>query len=96
MLAVPSRSPSLKWLLMAVVVLILPALPLAAQQWTMLGPDGGDVRSLAYDPHRPDRVYLGTSTGQVFTSADDGRSWTRLAQFGTANDSVVDHIAVSP
>ena len=96
MFAVPSRSLSHKWLLTAVLLLILCALPLGAQQWITLGPDGGDVRSLAYDPHNPDRVYLGTSTGQVFTSPDDGRNWARLAQFGTANDSVIDHIAVSP
>ncbi len=36
-----------------------------AGQWTALGPDGGDVRSLNFDPQNPDRIYLGTSTGTL-------------------------------
>src|ERR1051326_5150069 len=96
MLAAPSRSPFVSSLLVAVFLLVCSAAPMMAQQWVPLGPDGGDVRSLTYDPRNPDRIYLGTSTGQVFTSSDDGRNWSRLAQFGTANDFVVDHIVVSP
>ena len=95
MSAVPPRSPFFICLL-AAVCLVVSALPSAAQQWVPLGPDGGDVRSLAYDPANPDKIYLGTSTGQLFTSSDAGRNWSRLAQFGTANDFVVDHIAVTP
>jgi photosystem II stability/assembly factor-like uncharacterized protein len=96
MLAVPRRLRFIQPLAIAAVLLVSAVVPLPAQQWIPLGPDGGDVRSLAYDPHNPDRIYLGTSTGQLFTSSDDGRSWVRLAQFGTANDFVVDHIAVMP
>lgn len=96
MSAAPSRSSFVPWLLVAVFFLVSFAAPLTAQQWVPLGPDGGDVRSLAYDPRNPDKIYLGTSTGQVFASNDDGRSWARLAQFGTANDFVVDHIVVTP
>jgi photosystem II stability/assembly factor-like uncharacterized protein len=89
------RSLTVKCLFTALFLLALSAIPLAAQQWVPLGPDGGDVRSLAYDPTSPDKIYLGTSTGQLFTSNDDGRTWLRLAQFGTSNDFVVDHIAVT-
>src|ERR1051326_401519 len=96
MLAAPSRSPFVSSLLVAVFLLVCSAAPMMAQQWVPLGPDGGDVRSLTYDPRNPDRIYLGTSTGQVFTSSDDGRNWSRLVQFGTANDFVVDHIVVAP
>ena len=49
-----------------------------AGQWTALGPDGGDVRSLAFDPQNPDHIYLGTSTGTLFLSSDGdttGRAW---------------------
>lgn len=67
-----------------------------AGQWTVLGPDGGDVRSLAHDPRNPDRIYLGTSTGVIFTSTDGGRNWTRFAKLGSGDDYVLDHIAVSP
>jgi len=62
------------------------------RQWTVLGPDGGDVRSLAYDPHNPDRVLLGTSTGVIFVSDDNGHNWARFAKLGAGDDYVLDHI----
>jgi len=62
------------------------------RQWTVLGPDGGDVRSLAYDPHNPDRVFLGTSTGVIFVSDDNGHNWARFAKLGAGDDYVLDHI----
>src|SRR5271154_6842086 len=66
-----------------------------AGQWTALGPDGGDVRSLAFDPQNPDRIFLGTSTGTLFVSADGGHNWSRLAHLGD-DDNVLDHIAIDP
>jgi len=62
----------------------------------MIGPDGGDVRSLAYDPKNPDRILLGTSSGQIFESRDRGVSWTRFAHLGTGHDYVLDHIVFDP
>ncbi len=67
-----------------------------ARQWAVLGPDGGDVRSLAYDPHDPSRVFLGTSTGVIFVSEDDGHNWSRFAKLGSGDDYVLDHIAIDP
>ena len=66
-----------------------------ASQWTVLGPDGGDVRSLAYNPHNPDQIFLGTSTGSLFVSNDGGHSWSRFARLGS-DDYVLDHIAIDP
>jgi photosystem II stability/assembly factor-like uncharacterized protein len=43
-----------------------------------LGPFGGDVRSLLIDSHQPQAVYLGTSNGMIFKSADMGKSWDPL------------------
>ena len=63
-----------------------------AGQWTVLGPDGGDVRSLAYDPQNPDHILLGTNTGTIFSSNDGGRNWARFAHLGTGDDYVLDHI----
>src|SRR5438874_13185878 len=63
-------------------------------QWTVLGPDGGDVRSLAYDPHNPDHILLGTSTGTIFVSQDAGRNWSRFAHLGSGDDYVLDHIVI--
>ena len=66
------------------------------RQWTVLGPDGGDVRSLAYDPQNPGRVFLGTSTGVIFVSEDGGHNWSRFAKLGAGDDYVLDHIAFDP
>ncbi len=86
-------SLQLGWLLLAVV--FMSTALLASGPWQVLGPDGGDARSLAYDAHNPDHVLLGTSTGQMFVSNDGGHSWTRLAHLG-GDDYVLDHIVVDP
>jgi photosystem II stability/assembly factor-like uncharacterized protein len=65
-------------------------------QWRPVGPEGGDVRSLAYDPQNPDRILLGTSAGQVYQSTDAGNSWTRFARIGKGNDYVLDNIIFDP
>jgi len=83
----------LSWLLLAVV--FMSTALLASGPWQVLGPDGGDARSLAYDAHNPDHVFLGTSTGQMFVSNDGGKAWTRLAHLG-GDDYVLDHIVVDP
>ncbi|MEA2491514.1 MAG: hypothetical protein QOH21_3306, partial [Acidobacteriota bacterium] len=57
------------------IVLILSATPLAAQ-WRRAGLFGADVRALISDPATPDRLYLGTSGGEVYVSNDGARSWT--------------------
>jgi photosystem II stability/assembly factor-like uncharacterized protein len=67
-----------------------------AGQWTALGPDGGDVRSLTYDPHNPDHIFLGTSTGTIFQSTNGGQDWSRVAHLGSGDDYVIDHIALDP
>jgi len=89
-----SRLSSAKWLITLTIALLCSS-TLWAGQWTVLGPDGGDVRSLAYDPHNPDRIFLGTSTGVIFVSTDAGQSWSRFARPG-ADDFVLDHIAINP
>lgn len=43
-----------------------------------IGPQGGDVRSLAKDPSDPRRVYAGTVDGILYASSNGGASWTRL------------------
>jgi photosystem II stability/assembly factor-like uncharacterized protein len=76
---------------------LLFALPLAGQAsaWRPIGPDGGDVRSLTYDPLNPDRIYLGTSAGRLFVSSDGGASWTRFAHLG-GHDYVLDNMVIDP
>ena len=81
--------------LITLLVAMFSVTTLWAGQWTALGPDGGDVRSLNFDPKNPDRIYLGTSTGTLFVSADGGHSWARLAHLG-GDDDVLDHITIDP
>ena len=50
-----------------------------ASDWQLIGPEGGNVRSLAYDPSDPNRILLGTSAGQLFISQDGGNSWAFFA-----------------
>jgi photosystem II stability/assembly factor-like uncharacterized protein len=76
--------------------LILSTATLWAGQWTALGPDGGDARSLSSDPRNPDHVFLGTSTGTVFHSTNGGRDWSRFAHLGNGDNYVVDHIVFDP
>ena len=51
------------------------SLPAAAVEWRQAALWGGDVRSLAIDPARPERVFAGTSSGQVLLSENGGATW---------------------
>jgi photosystem II stability/assembly factor-like uncharacterized protein len=83
-------------LLIVLAITMACSMSLWAGQWAVLGPDGGDVRSLAYDPHNPDRIFLGTSTGVIFVSNNGGQDWSRFAHLGTGDEYVLDHIALNP
>lgn len=79
-----------------VVLTMLIALQAPGQQWQPLGPEGGTVRSLAFDPRNPDRIFLGTSAGRIYLSTDNGLSWSRFAHLGSSAEMVLDHIVVDP
>jgi len=66
-----------------------------SDDWRANGPPGGDVRSLVVDPSNPDRFYLGTLDGQIYSSADAGKSWELLYNFNKPK-LFVDHIIVDP
>ena len=66
-----------------------------SDDWRANGPPGGDVRSLVVDPNNPDRFYLGTLDGQIYSSADGGRNWELLYNFNKPK-LFVDHIIVDP
>ena len=46
--------------------------------WTSIGPEGGIVRSLAFDPRNPSTVYAAAPASGIFKTTDGGASWTRL------------------
>jgi photosystem II stability/assembly factor-like uncharacterized protein len=81
--------------LFAAVILATAGLCSAAP-WLPIGPDGGDARSLAADPHNPDHILLGTSSSQLFVSNDGGYNWSRLARLGDGDHYVLDHIVFNP
>ncbi len=66
---------------------------LYSNDWRTTGPPGGDVRGLVVDPSNPDRFYFGTLDGQIYTSADGGKRWQLLHNFGKPR-LFVDHIIV--
>jgi len=68
----------------------------AAAEWVPVGPWGGDVRSLAADPTRPGRVYLGTADGVVFRSDDRGRTWSRSEPGFPLPGMSLDNLLVDP
>lgn len=75
--AVRFRTPPV--LLVALLAVALcAAVPATADEhvaWTRAALWGGDVRSLAFHPGDPDRVFAGTSSGHVYRSDDGGESW---------------------
>jgi photosystem II stability/assembly factor-like uncharacterized protein len=77
------------------VVTLLAVSSLYAAQPT-IGPEGGDVRAFAYDPHNPDHILLSSSTGQMYSSNDNGKTWSRFARIGESSDYVIDHIYFDP
>lgn len=62
--------------------------------WSPIGPEGGNVRSLAADPHEPKRVYLGTSDGMLYRSDDGGRHWVHPNPGFPARGVSLDQIVV--
>ncbi len=73
---------------------ILFCLPLHAADWIPFGPDGGDARAFAADPHDNSHLYLGTATGWIYESHDAGGNWKRLASVGKRDDLALDSIVV--
>jgi hypothetical protein len=56
---------------------------LQPSQWLSLGPSnvGGRVRSLAFDPARPNRLLAGTASGGIWVSDNAGDSWRANSDF---------------
>ncbi|MBK8464426.1 MAG: hypothetical protein IPL32_01215 [Chloracidobacterium sp.] len=61
--------------------------------WEVVGPSGGDVRSIAIDPRDKDRLYISTLDGQIHTSSDGGRSWRLLVNLNQP-ELILDNLLV--
>ncbi|NYF80953.1 WD40/YVTN/BNR-like repeat-containing protein [Granulicella arctica] len=49
---------------------------------------------MAVDPHDHAHVYLGTATGWVYESRNEGQEWKRLARVGKRDDLILDDIVI--
>jgi photosystem II stability/assembly factor-like uncharacterized protein len=68
------------------------SLPFADSVWESLGPEGGDVISLAGGPGST--LYLGTADGHVFASDDAAAHWELRGRAGARLDGVVQRLLV--
>jgi hypothetical protein len=55
-----------------------------------------DIQSMAFCPSDPNVIFAGSSTGDLFHTADGGDSWTELARDGVPVDTPIWAIAPSP
>ncbi len=62
-------------------------------EWSIVGPSGGDVRTVAIDPKDKNRLYLSTLDGQLHTSADGGATWKLLVNLNSPQ-MVLDQLMV--
>ena len=67
-----------------------------SQSWMVIGPDGGDVRSITGVPGAPQHLYIGTTNSWIYESLNGGASWQRLSKVDAADDLILDHIIVDP
>lgn len=62
--------------------------------WQVVGPNGGDIRSITIDPRDKSRLYITTLDSQIYTSPDAGKTWRFLTSFSrpqiTLDDILVD------
>lgn len=90
------RTLLLAFLIALVIAPASPSLALPSSTWLPYGPDGGDARSFAADPHDNQHLYLGSANGWIYESHDGGAQWKRLARIGSRDNLVVDNILIDP
>lgn len=75
------------------LLLLSLVLPLDAE-WRRAGLFGADVRSLVIDPANPDRLFAGTSLGEVYVSTDGAATWSDPRGSNPFPEYVVDNLAI--
>ena len=66
----------------------------SSQSWAVIGPDGGDVRSIAGVPGDSSHLYIGTTNSWIYESKDGGATWNRLSKIEPSDDLIIDRILV--
>ena len=72
-----------------------PATPTPAR-WLTVGPEGGDARAFAADPRNPSHIFLGSLSGWMYETQDNGAHWSQLSIIDNRTDLVLDNILVDP
>lgn len=81
------------WFFLILAICQVAAPAEAANVWTSIGLDGGEILSLAADPQKAGVLYAGTWQG-VFKSTDGGATWVRSSE--GLRRRAVSELAVSP
>lgn len=66
--------------LATLLALAFPVSSAAAMQWVRAGLYGADVRAMVIDPRNPDRIWLGTSNGEIYRTDDGAASWAPVRE----------------
>lgn len=67
----------------------------ALDKWLIVGPNGGDVRTINIDPSNKSHLYFSTLDGQVYESRDSGKTWRLLVNFNSPL-LILDDLIVDP
>ena len=70
--------------------------PSSTRSWNVTGPYGGSVRSLRIAPDDPQKIFVGTSDGQLYRSRDGGKSWARSIPGFSRPGLVLDKVIIDP
>jgi photosystem II stability/assembly factor-like uncharacterized protein len=94
-----ASTSSRRFLFLLLLALLVSAVPMTAGaavdgSWNNLGPDGGSVYSLAFQPDNPQVMYAGVDGG-AYKSVDGGATWAWAGQ-GLDFVSPVSSLAIDP
>lgn len=64
--------------IISIAAITPPSDPIKLSGWQIVGPSGGDVRVVAFDPKDKQKIYVSTLDGQLHFSSDGGKSWEML------------------
>src|SRR5438874_11951722 len=77
--------------MLVALVLVAPPATAGPHRWTVLGPSGGTATSIAVDPANPQQLYA-TISGNLFSSADGGATWSVLVGDFPGTDLAIDRM----
>ncbi len=80
--------------LFPIFIILAVVVPQASAEWSRAGLYGADVRALVIDSRNPDRMFLGTSQGEVYASLDGGREWLNPRDGVPFPGYIVDNLVV--